>query len=265
MQKIIREHLEARNQIFQLARFDLRKTYRGSALGWLWSLARPLTMLLVYWFVFSIAVGATTGYKGIGYFSWLAVGMLAWFYMSDMLGKGTNSFKSYRYLITKMKFPVSVIPTFVGLSNLAVHLVLISIVAIYLGINGDGLHIQWVQLPLYTLFMFLFFVAWSLFAAPVATISKDFANLVKSTVRILFWLSGILWSVQKVDIEWIQTAMLFNPVYFFVEGYRKSLLYGEWFYEDMKALLIFLTLFITLIIIAVTSYKRNRKQLVDEL
>ncbi len=265
MWKFIKLHAKDIRRIFYLAEADLVKTYRGSALGWAWALVQPLLMVVVYWFVFRIGWKVTTGNDQPDFFPWLLVGMVAWFFMTDMLSKGTNSLKNYSYLITKMKFPISIIPTFVALAKLEVHLSLLFMVLLYLGFVSHDVSIYWIQLPLYTLLMVAFFITWSLFASPLAVISKDFANLVRSTTRVLFWLSAILWNINNVDIPWLQTIMLFNPISFFVEGYRKALLGHEWFFEDTTALGAFALVFAIMIILAYITFKRARTELVDAL
>lgn len=266
MWKFAKLHTKDLNRIFYLAKADLVKTYRGSALGWLWALIQPLIMVVVYWFVFRVGWKITTGEDQPDFFPWLLVGMVAWFFMTGMLSKGTRSLRNYSYLITKMKFPVSIIPTFVALSGLMVHLVLITLTMVFLALGTDhGVSVYWLQLPLYMLLMVAFFIAWSLFAAPLAVVSKDFANLVRSVTRVLFWLSAILWNIQTVNISWLQTVMLFNPISFFVEGYRKSLLGTGWFFEDWKALAAFGVMFVIMLVLAYTTFKRTRNELVDAL
>ena len=194
------------------------------------------------------------------------VGMVAWFFMTDMLSKGTGAIKSYKYLVTKMKFPVSTIPTFVALSKAFVHTTLLVVVIGYLLLTDSAqLSVYWLQLPIILVTMILFFITWGLFAAPLAVISKDFHNLIKSTTRMLFWLSGVLWSVRQLDIEWIQTLLLFNPITFFVESYRKALLYGEWVTDDLRMLGGFLIVWAVLAGLAAFTYSRSRKEIVDVL
>lgn len=265
MISIIKEHFGFRHQLLALAKLDLTKTYRSAALGWLWVLVQPLTLLFVYWFVLHIGLHATTTTDNISFLSWLMVGMIAWLFISDMLNKGTASIRAYKYLVIKMKFPVSVIPTFVGMARIFVHICLLSIVMLYIGFQAEGVRLTWVQIPLYMLFMFAFFVSWSLFAAPLAAMSRDFENLVKAAVRMLFWLSGILWNIHQMPIQWIKDLLLFNPITFFVEGYRNSLLYGKWFYQDTKQLIIFGVMFVIMVILAVITYRRSRKELADAL
>lgn len=266
MINIIKEHWAFRKQVVYLAKTDLVKTYRGAALGWLWAFIQPLMLLLVYWFVLRIGLRVDTAPGEPDFFPWLMTGMVAWFFMQNMLNKGTGAIRSYKYLVTKMKFPVSTIPTFIALSNMFVHMVLLAVAIGYLVlVDGVEVSIYWLQLPVVMLVMMLFWITWGLFAAPLAVISKDFHNLVRSLTRMLFWLSGVLWSVRQLDIEWIQNLLVFNPITFFVEAYRKALLYGEWVFEDLTSLGGFLLVWAVLAGLAVITYRRARKELVDVL
>ena len=130
--EILKDHIQYRQQIFKLAKADLIKTYRGAALGWAWAIIKPAVTIFVYWFAFSIGLRAGKDVNGYPFFLWLISGVVPWFYMSDMLTGGTESIRKYSYLVTKMKFPVSTIPTFVSISKFMVHIILLTIVLLIL-------------------------------------------------------------------------------------------------------------------------------------
>ena len=113
--EIIKDHITYLQQIFKLAKADLVKTYRGAALGWSWAIIKPAVTIFVYWFAFSIGLRMGGDVDGYPYFLWLISGLLPWFYMSEMITSGTDTIRKYSYLVTKMKFPVSTIPTFVSI------------------------------------------------------------------------------------------------------------------------------------------------------
>lgn len=262
---IVREHVDYRVQIFQLARADLIKTYRGSALGWAWALVKPSIRIAVFWFAFAIALRVGGPVNGMPFFLWLIAGFLPWFYMGDMITGGVKALGRYNYLVSKIQFPVSTIPTFVSLSKLLVHFVLAVIVAAIFLAWGYAPDIYFVQLPLYTLLMFGFFTTWSLFAAPLAAVNKDFSNLVRSLVTPIFWLSGILWDVSGIEIEWLRRILLFNPVTFIATGYRNVFVTKEWFYEDVYALSAFAIVSLVMFVLAIFTYGRLRKEIADVL
>ena len=123
--EIIKNHIQYKQQIFKLAKADLVKTYRGAALGWAWAIIKPAVTIFVYWFAFQIGIRSGKPVEGFPFFLWLISGLIPWFYINDMLVQGTESIRKYSYLVTKMKFPISTIPTFVSISKLMVNLFLI--------------------------------------------------------------------------------------------------------------------------------------------
>lgn len=262
---IIKEHIVWREQIIKLAKADLVKTYSGAALGWAWAVIKPTVMVLVLWFAFSVGLRVDRDMNGCPYILWILAGMVPWFYMSDMIGQGTGAIIKYRYLVTKMKFPVSTIPTFVGLSKLIVHFFIIAIMLAIFIILGHFPGKYLLQLPFYMILMVIFFTFWSLFAALLSSMSKDFRNLVRSFVTPIFWLSGIMYDVTKIDIAWIQNAMLFNPVSYFASGYRNIFIYDRWIWEEKTQLICFLIVLLIMIIAATWAYKRTIKEIPDIL
>jgi teichoic acid transport system permease protein len=262
---VVAEHEEYWRQIFQLAAADLVKTYRGSALGWLWAVIKPSVTIFVYWFAFAIGLRASSSVAGFPFSLWLISGILPWFYVSEMLTQGTTTLKRYSYLVTKIKFPVSTISTFVSLSKLYVHLALTAIVVIIFIVFGYPIDVYFLQLPLYMLLMFAFFTVWSMFAAPLSAISKDFANVVSSFVMAVFWMSGIMWDINSIKIPWLSRLLLFNPVTFIATGYRNVFIYKRWFFEDTFALTAFLLTLAVMTAVSLYTYHRLRRDIADVL
>ena len=263
--EIIKDHIQYRQQIFKLAKADLIKTYRGAALGWAWAIIKPAVTIFVYWFTFEVGLRAGKDVNGFPFFLWLISGVVPWFYISDMLTGGTESIRKYSYLVTKMKFPVSTIPTFVGISKFMVNLVLMLIVALIFVGMGYFPDIYILQLPFYMLMNFIFFTTFALFASLLASMSKDFANLVKSFVTAVFWLSGIIFNINTIQIPWLKSLLMINPVTFVIEGYRNCFVNKVWFWEQPKRLMYFGIILLVLIIIAVWTYRRLRKEIPDVL
>lgn len=262
---IIKDHIQYKQQIFKLAKADLVKTYRGAALGWAWAIIKPAVTIFVYWFAFQIGIKAGKDVEGFPFFLWLIAGLIPWFYINDMLTQGTESIRKYSYLVTKMKFPIATIPTFVSISKLMVNLFLIIVmifIFIFMGFTPD---IYIIQLPIYILLSFLLFTVFSLLASLLACMSKDFLNLLKSLVTAVFWLSGIVWNVNTIDIPWLKTLLKANPVTYIVEGFRNCFIHKTWIWESPKTLLCFLAILVVLTVIAVILYKKLRKEIPDVL
>ena len=263
--KIIKEHIEYRQQILKLAKADIVKTYRGSALGWSWAVIKPTVTIFVYWFAFEIGMKSGKPVNGFPYFLWLITGLIPWFYMGDMIAQGVESIRKYSYLVTKMKFPVSTIPTFFSISKLIINLVLIAIMMVIFMAMGHSPTIYWLQIPFYILCMFLFFTFWGLFAALLGAISKDFANLVKSFVTAVLWLSGIFWNPETIGIGWLKKILMFNPVTFLTNGFRNCFINNIWFFEQPKRLLYFVIVTAIMLLLALWAYRKLKKEIPDVL
>lgn len=263
--KIMKEHSSYKNQILKMAKADLQKTYRGAALGWSWAIIKPAVTIFVYWFAFTIGLRMGKDVNGFPYFLWLIAGVVPWFYMSEMITGGTDCIRRYSYLVTKMKFPVSTIPTFVNISKFIIHIILVYLVMIIFRLFGYTLDIYMLQLPFYMLLTFIFFNVWGLFSAPLAVISKDYSNLVKSFITAVFWLSGIMWDPNTIKNKILKKFLKINPVTYLVNGYRNCFINKVWFWESPKTLLCFIAITMFLGILALWVYKRLRKEIPDVL
>ena len=155
--EILTDHFQYRNQLVKLAKADLKKTYSGSVLGWSWALIRPSILIFVFWFAFSVGLRKGGDVDGYPFFLWLIAGMIPWFYMRDMITGGAGSIRKYKYLVTKIKFPTSTIPTFVSMALMVSHIGLVVVmILIYMGF-GYMPTVYYLQIPFYMLLMFLFF------------------------------------------------------------------------------------------------------------
>ena len=265
LKKIITEHWEYKQQIGKLAKADLVKTYRGAALGWSWAIIKPTVTIFVYWFAFQIGLRAGGNVKGYPFFLWLIAGIIPWFYINDMLASGTDSIRKYSYLVTKMKYPVSTIPTFVSISKLSINIILLVIMLIIFCCFGYAPDVYWLQLVFYIALSFILWTLWALFAGLLAAISKDFANLVKSFITALFWLSGILWDPTTVKIAWIKKLLMVNPITYLVSGFRNCMIDKVWFWQQPKRLLYFCVATVIMLILALWAYRKVRKDIPDVL
>ena len=262
---IIREHLDWRRQIFKLAKADLVKTYSGAALGWAWAIIKPAVTIFIYWFAFSSGFRESKGIEGYPFFLWLLAGIVSWFYISEMVSQGASAMRTYKHLVTKMKFPISTIPTFVSLSKLVIHLILISVTVAIFIIAGETPTIYILQLPVYMLLMFMFCTGWYMFASMLGAVSVDFINLVKAFMTALFWLSGIMFNMAAMDSKAVQIFFRLNPISFTVEGYRNCFIHHKWFWQEPKWMLVYLCELAVMWILAIWSYKRLKKEIPDIL
>ncbi len=267
--QIPREHKGFGKQIFLLARNDLIKTYKGAVIGPFWAVMKPLFQLFVYWFAFTIAMNRSPVYGDVPFFVFAMVGFCPWCFMSDCVSRGSKCIRDNRQFVNKISFPVSTITTYTTMSKFYVHIFLFACAYIYLLCSGFTPTVYHLQIIGYSVLMFLFFWAltWSL--APMCAFSKDLESFITTIMSGLFWLSGVCFDSYSVNDRFIRKALLFNPMTYFSNGYRKALIYDQWFFEGNYhpeyENLIFLCEFVLVIALGIFNYNRLRKRLPDVL
>lgn len=263
--EIVRTNLKNMNRIARMAIVKQKKQYKGSDLGMVWAYVKPAMYVCAFYIAISIGFKSSKDIEGIvcPYFVWLTVGLVAWFYMRDMILGGASCFNKNRLLILKSGFPLSAVPAIPSVSNLIVHGVLMVatfILAICFGVTPN---VYWLQLPFYTVLMVLMAIIWSFGSGCLSVMSKDFFNFLKSLSTMVFWLSGILFDPNGKGSGAVVWFFRFNPVTYIAEGYRNSLCKNIWFFEKPVELGCYLITMLVFGIVALVLYKRLKEKLPD--
>jgi teichoic acid transport system permease protein len=266
LRSICNDIWEWRKQIVSLGFFDLRKTSAGAVLGPFWFFAKPAVYVFVFWF--ALEVGLRSGNQSDAsapYILWLVAGLVPWFYIQEILGAGINSFNRYSYLVTKIKFPLAGIPLIYCISLFVIQCGLVLALLVIYFLCGMPLDLYLLQLPVAMVLMFVFFYMFSLMTSCLSAISKDFMNLLKTLSTPVFWLSGIIFNVQKLAFPWIQAILMLNPVTFIATMYRCAVYDKTWIWETPEAVGGFIIVFVVQLIAMVVIYKRTHEEVSDVL
>lgn len=251
----IKVNINNAKQSYLMSRFTLKKTYSGSALGIGWSIVKPCVFIFVYWFGIQIGIRGGKPMDEAPFILWLIAGIIPWFFISDCMTIGCSSIKSNSHLVTKVVFPIETIPVFNVMAYLNTHLLMMVILLAIYVFSGYGLSVYSLQLLFYIPLIFIFGCILTTFLSTLSVISKDFQQLVKSTINVFFWLTPILWNADHVG-GILGKLMKLNPIYYFIYGYRNSLIYKKWFFETYNFTIYFFAFL--LIFALITGYLFNR-------
>src|ERR1700716_2799340 len=120
-----------RGLIQSLVARELKARYRGSVLGFFWSLVNPLLLLLIYSFVFTTVMPNET--KGIQpYALFMFCGILPWTWFSSSLIEASGSLIAGGNLIKKVLFPAEVLPIVSVLANMVNFFLGLPILAVFM-------------------------------------------------------------------------------------------------------------------------------------
>ncbi|PGV53332.1 ABC transporter permease [Bacillus sp. AFS037270] len=263
--QVIKENITNIYLIIRLSLFELKSSNNSHYLGMLWEVLNPMILVAIYWFVFGFGIRGGKPVDGIEYLPWMLTGFIVWIFMSQSILQGSKSVYSRIKIIAKMNFPMSVIPTFVITSKFYLHLVLVGIIMVILAIYGYTPTLYFIQLPYYIVANLLLLLAISLITSTLSTIIRDVQMVVQATVRVLMYVTPILWSNQNMP-EYIINIMKLNPVYYIVEGYRSALLGTGWYFVENQAYtLYFWVLVFVLLLLGSSLHVRFKERFVDYL
>jgi lipopolysaccharide transport system permease protein len=217
-----------RQLIATLTARDLKARYRGSILGYFWSLANPLLLLTVYTIVFTVFFPANAIQP---YPLFLFAGILPWTFFSAATLESTAAISANAGLIKKVMFPAEALPLVVVLSHL-VHFAL-AVPVLVLATIGFALHGDIVMRPTMLLAIPLMAVQ-TLFVAGIAmTVSsaavlfRDLRDIVTNLLTLGFFLTPILYTIEGIPSRWLRALLRINPMTPFVVSYQDVFFWGR--------------------------------------
>ncbi len=199
--------------------YDVRRRYRRSVFGPLWT---TLSMA-----IFVAALGALyAGFFGRPleiYIPHLTLGFLAWTFLAGIIGGGCNAFIGAERYIKEMRVPLS---AFVY-RMICQHLIMLcyqSLVFVAVAVIFDIRPGLIAFLAVGGIALFVVNAAWvGLLMGILATRYRDVPEIVNNVVRIMFFLSPILWMPEMAG-EARSLILELNPFYHFIEIVRAPLL-----------------------------------------
>ncbi len=219
----LRDVVAHRELLSHLVRRELKSRYKDSTLGFVWSMIRPLTMLLVYYVALGQFLGAARDTPQFAIF--IYCGITAWTLFSEVLTSATMSIVQNAGLIKKVYLPREVFPLgAVGSAgfNFLVQLGILFAATIVARQVPTGT--RWLYLPLSIAVMLVFSTALGLVLSAANVYLRDMQYLVEVSLTVLFWASPIVypWRLVQANVgPLLEQLYLLNPVTLVVLGFQK--------------------------------------------
>lgn len=257
---VLKEQIKNFYLIRRLSAYEMKSANNDNYLGILWEIINPMIQISIYWFVFGFGIFN----RGRDFLPWLIAGIVVWFFVNPATTQASKSIYSRLGMVSKMSFPMSVIPTYVIFAKLYQHLMLLAVIIVILSTLGDIPTVYMIQLPYYMFATVALLVSFGLITSTLSTIIRDVNNMVTSLMRILFYLTPILWIMDEAKHPQIVQIMKLNPLYYIVEGYRASLLGESWYFiENWQYTLYFWVILLVFFMIGSYLHVKFRDRFVD--
>lgn len=217
-----------RQLITTLTARDLKARYRGSLLGFFWSLANPLLLLTVYTVVFTFFFPSNVVRP---YPLFLFSGILPWTFFSAAILEATNSITSNSGLIKKVMFPSEALPLVVVGSHLvhfALAMPILLLATIGFALHGD-ITIRWTILlvPFLMVLQTLFVAGIAMAVASASVLFRDLRDILTNLMQLGFFVTPILYLIDRIESRPFRALLRLNPMTPFVVSYQDVLFFGH--------------------------------------
>ena len=217
--------------VWTFARRDLSSRFKGTALGWLWSMIVPLATLGLYALVFGLIFRAQVQPFGNGhppiYAVWLFLGLIIFNFFSYGTIRAAESLWGLASVINRVRLPVyaPVLGSLVaiGLQSLVEITLYLMVLAVLVNVSWT-----WLLLPIWLLLFFTFTAGLALTCAVASVYFRDVLHLLGVVMQFLLFITPVMYPLSMVPSEVggvaVRSVLSHAPLAEFV-GLARNLLY----------------------------------------
>lgn len=219
-----------RSLIWNFAQRDLKSRFKGTALGWAWSLLLPLGTLLIFSLVFSVVFRFSPPVMGSGragnFTVWLFAGLVAWNLFSTTVTTAMPTLLANGPLLQKIYFPAYAPVLGSGLAIFTQSVIEMGLLLVVL-VLLQNVAISWLLLPVWWLLFAIFVTSVAVLFAVLNVHYRDLAHVVAVGLQLLFYLTPLIYQIDLVPEHWhglpLRTLIQVGPVAPFVHALRAIL------------------------------------------
>lgn len=205
-----------------LVALDLKVRYRGSFLGFVWTLLNPVLLMLVLWAVFS-RFGRI---REENYALFLLSGLMTWTFFQQSTEQALNAVVRQRTLLQKIYVPKMVFPVTVVLSSLVNLLFFFLAYIVFAAFSGNGIPATTPLIIPVMLMLLLMSAGSALVMSALNVFFRDFTHLTGVMLRALFYVTPIIYPPHLLGDRAV-AYMALNPLFYPVVMGRQVLYYGQ--------------------------------------
>jgi lipopolysaccharide transport system permease protein len=205
-----------------LTQKELKVRYKRSFLGYLWSIANPLALALVFFVAFKIFMKIPIE----NYTLFLIAGLFPWQWFLNSVNSSAMVFIGNATLIKKMHFRHDVLIVATVLNDMLHFILSIPVIILFLFIYGMKPSAVWfIGIPLLLIIQFIITMGFSLAIAAINLFFRDIERIVFIFTSLMFYMTPIIYSEEMVPSEY-KTLILSNPLSILLISWRNLLMHG---------------------------------------
>ena len=253
MLEVCRTLYKQRELIGVLVAKQLKLRYRGTLLGFVWTLLNPLLLMLVYTLVFSVYFRVDIEH----YPAFLFAGLLPWLWFASSVQQGITCILDGAGLVTRSQFPAEVLPVVTVISNAVNFLLTLPLLFAFLLVYHVRLGPSLLALPVLIGLQLLLCLGLALIGAAVNVHFRDLQHIIIHVLTVLQFLTPVFYPVSFIP-DALRPWALINPLAVLMSGYHDVLYYGrapDW--TSLLGLLVFGGVVLSLATVMFNRYRRT--------
>jgi teichoic acid transport system permease protein len=214
---------QRRDYALRVGHREFRSKNMNNALGLLWFLLNPALSMLVYYIFFGLILGTDRGVEN--FIAFLAVGVLTYQYLQRTVTSASRTVSANVGIIRAIRFPRAILPLSDVWGQTLAHFPVVIVIYAVAIITGEVPTLKWILLFALIIPMAAFSLGAGLVLARMTTVFRDLQSFLPFAFRLIFYASGVLFSVEAFVQEPLYRALFaLNPFYDFVVVSRWVLL-----------------------------------------
>lgn len=213
----LRELWEHRDLLLLLTQKELKVKYKGTALGFFWSLLNPLLMMVVYTAVFSVIARFPIERYPI----FLLAGLLPWTAFAGSVLGSTTTIILNGNLVRRVRFPVEFLPLSIALSYIVNLVPSLGILLLFALVFHQPLGWPLLALPLLVVLQACFAVGISLAVSSLTVYFRDLEHLVQVGMTVWFFGTPIIYPLSAFNGKLLGKLLGLNPMTWLADSYQR--------------------------------------------
>jgi ABC-2 type transport system permease protein len=200
---------------------DFKLRYQSSALGYLWTLLKPLGIFTVLYLVFAVLLKFAVG---IPYYAvYLLFGIAVWGLFADTTSQGTAALVNRADLLRKISFPRYVVVISVAVSALITFALTMVVIIFFMVVARVPLTVDVLWLPLLFIELAALSLATALFLSALFVRYRDVSYIWEVLLQAGFYAAPIIYPLTMVPAQWAKYLLL-NPMAQIIQDMRYALI-----------------------------------------
>lgn len=203
---------------------NLRSEISRYYLNFLWWVVEPLLMLGLFYIIFGIFLNKKTD----DYVAFLLCGLTAWNWFNRTVSNSAGSICGNYGLMMQLNINKIFFPLEVFLQDFFKHFFVFGLLLIFLIFYPTPVETTWLAIPAVLAVQGMLVLGVSVLVAAIVPFFPDLKFIVNTGLTIMFFASGVFFSIDDVVLPEHRYIMFLNPMAGLIEVYRNVLIHNTW-------------------------------------